>query len=160
MKFCRLNDIHMKNFGMGSVNVADQLRMKYRPDLWMHNSKWWWSIFLLVIGGAEKMHTSYSKTIILDNIDKMYRVQNEMSHLQLLKYLSTHLMTFKKRKSQQLRNTSAVFVASVKKVSNYIPLHSFDSRIYHQRRAGLLDVRATPISKNTLATNFSLILYG
>ena len=52
MKFHRLNVIHMCNFGMESVDVADQLRMEYRPDRWMRNRKWWWYIFLWGIGGA------------------------------------------------------------------------------------------------------------
>ena len=83
-----------------------------------------------------------------------------MSHLQFLEYISTHLMTFKKRQSQQLRNTYAVAEVSGKKISNDMALPSFDSRISHQRRAEILDVRATPISKNSLAVNFKLILDG
>ena len=39
-------------------------------------------------------------------------------------------------------------------------LPSFYSRMYHQRRTGVLYVRATPVSKNTLATKFPLILDG
>ena len=90
----------------------------------------------------------------------MYRGPNEMIHLQFLKYLSTHLMTSNKRKSKQLKNKSAVAVAPGKKISNDITLPSFYSRIYHQRRAGILDVRATPIKNNTLATKFQLRLDG
>ena len=77
-----------------------------------------------------------------------------MSHLQLLESLFIHLMIFKKRKYQKLRNTSTVSVASGKKRSNDMWLPSFDSRIYHQRGAKNLDLRAIPISKNTLATKF------
>ena len=69
-------------------------------------------------------------------------------------------MTFKKRKSQQLRNASAVSLESGKKISNDMPLPSFYSRISHQKRAEILDIRANPISKNTLATKFPLRLYG
>ena len=72
-------------------------------------------------------------------INKMYRVPNEMSHLQFLESLSTHLMIFKKRKSQELRNTYAVSVSSVNKRSNNIPLPLFDSVMSHQRRAEILD---------------------
>ena len=70
-----------------------------------------------------------------------------MSHLQLLESMSTHLMKFKKRKSQHLRNTSAVSEAYGKKILNNVPFPSFDSRMPHQRRAENLDFRATPIKK-------------
>ena len=83
-----------------------------------------------------------------------------MSHLQFLKSLSNHLMTFKKMKFQQLRNTSEVSVAYGKKRSNDISLPSFDFRMSHQRRAEILDVQATPISKNTLDTKILLRLDG
>ena len=46
----------------------------------------------------------------------MYRVLNEMSYLQFLESLSTHIMTFKKGKSQQSINTSAVTAVSVKNI--------------------------------------------
>ena len=39
MKFHRLNVIHMYNFGMWLLNIADQLRMIYRLDHWMCNRK-------------------------------------------------------------------------------------------------------------------------
>ena len=57
--FHRLNIIHMYNFGMRSVDVADQLRMQYRPNRCMRSRKWWSSIFIWGLGGAVKMHTSY-----------------------------------------------------------------------------------------------------
>ena len=90
----------------------------------------------------------------------MYRVPNEMSHLQFLESLSTHLMTVKKRKPQQSRNIYTLAAASGKKISNDMTLPSFDSRMSHQRRADILDVWANPISKNTLATKFPLRLDG
>ena len=59
MKFHCLNVINMYNFGMGLVDVADKLRMQYRPANLMHNRKWWWSIFIWGLGGAAKNHASY-----------------------------------------------------------------------------------------------------
>ena len=44
IKFHRLNLIHMYNYGMGNVDIADQLHLQYRPDHWVRNCKWWWSI--------------------------------------------------------------------------------------------------------------------
>ena len=36
----------MYNFVMVSVDVADPVWMQYITDHWMHNRKWWWSIFI------------------------------------------------------------------------------------------------------------------
>ena len=116
MTFHRLNVIHMYNFVMVSVKVADQICMQYRQDRWMSNRKWWWSIFLWTLAGAARnAYLIYRGGISQDKRNKMYQVPNEMSHLQFLIYLSTHLMTSKKRKSQHLRNTSAFSVACVNK---------------------------------------------
>ena len=90
----------------------------------------------------------------------MYQVPNDMSHPQLLESMSAHIMKFNNSKSQQLRNKYAVSVAYGKKISNDIPLPSFDSRMSHQRRTEILNVQAIQISKNTLATKFPLILEG
>ena len=75
----------------------------------------------------------------------MYRVPNEMIHLQFLEFMSTHIIASKKRNSQQLRNISEVAAAYGKKILNGITFPSFYSRVSHQRRAEILDVRATPI---------------
>ena len=161
IKFHCLNVIHMYNLWMGSVDVTDQLHMQYRPYRWMRNRKWWWYIFILGLGGAvTNAYLIYRETICQDKRNKMCRVPNEMSHLQVLKSLSTHLMTFKKSKLQQLINTSVVAATSGKKISNDMTLTSFDSRMSRQIRAEVLDVRATPVSKNTLATKFPPRLDG
>ena len=158
IKFHRLNIIHMYNFGMVSVNVAYQLLMQYRPDHWMRNRKWWCYIFIWGLRGALTNSYIIYRKKHQSKRNNMYRVPNDMSHLQLLESLPTHLMTFKNRKSQRLKNTSAVAAASGNKISNYMTLTSLDYRMSHQRTPEILDVRVTPISKNTLATKFSLRL--
>ena len=50
MQFLRLNQIDTYNYGMGSVDIADQLRVFCRPDHWIRNRKWWWSILFWALG--------------------------------------------------------------------------------------------------------------
>ena len=45
LKFLRLNVTEDYNYGMGHVDMADQLRNYYRMDHWLRNFKWWHSIF-------------------------------------------------------------------------------------------------------------------
>ena len=45
LKFLRLNVTEEYNFGMGHVDMADQLRNHYRFDHWLRNYKWWHSLF-------------------------------------------------------------------------------------------------------------------
>ena len=101
MTFHYLGVIHMYNFGMGSVNVADQRCMQYIPYHWMCNRKCWWSIFIWLIGGtAKNAYLIYREIIFQSKINKMYRVPNGMSHLQFPVSMFTHHMAFKKRKLQ------------------------------------------------------------
>ena len=66
---------------MGSVNVSDQLCMKYRPDHWMHNRKRWRSIFCWAFGGAEtNAYLIYMETVCWAKRKKMYQVPNYMNH--------------------------------------------------------------------------------
>ena len=41
MEFHTLNVIRMNSFGIGPVDVADELYMQYIPDIWMRNRNWW-----------------------------------------------------------------------------------------------------------------------
>ena len=45
MDFLIFNINDNYNNGMGGVDIADQLRVFYRFDHWMRQSKWWHSIF-------------------------------------------------------------------------------------------------------------------
>ena len=46
VKFLRFNQSDKYNFEMNDVDVADQLRLFYRFDVWIRNRKWWWYLFL------------------------------------------------------------------------------------------------------------------
>jgi hypothetical protein len=50
MRFLRLNHINDYNYGMGHVDLSDQLRDHYRMDHWLRNTKWWWAIFFWALG--------------------------------------------------------------------------------------------------------------
>ena len=43
--FYRLDLINEYNMGVGNVDQADLLRLKYRVQYWFHNQKWWFEIF-------------------------------------------------------------------------------------------------------------------
>ena len=50
LKFLRLSINNKYNYGMGSVDIVDQLRNYYRFDQWMQKRKLWWSVFFWGVG--------------------------------------------------------------------------------------------------------------
>ena len=50
LKFLRLSINNEYNYGMGSVDIADQLRNYYHYDHWIWKRKWWWSVFFWGVG--------------------------------------------------------------------------------------------------------------
>ena len=50
LKFLHLSINNDYNYGMGGVDIADQLRHYYRFDHWMRKRKWWWLVFFWGIG--------------------------------------------------------------------------------------------------------------
>ena len=67
LKFLRLNVNDDYNNGMGSVDIADQLRLFYRFHHWMRKSKWWHSIFWwgfsVQLVNAYKCYTTHHKLL-------------------------------------------------------------------------------------------------
>ena len=43
--FLSLNITDDYNYGMGQVDISDQLRGVYRMDHWLRNFKWWHALF-------------------------------------------------------------------------------------------------------------------
>jgi hypothetical protein len=52
MKYLQLNVIEDYNMNMNSTDIVDQLCGSYRPDRWMRQHKWWWALFIWLIGVA------------------------------------------------------------------------------------------------------------
>ena len=50
LKFLQLSINNEYNYGMGSVDIADQLRNYYHFDHWIRKRKWWWSVFFWGVG--------------------------------------------------------------------------------------------------------------
>jgi preprotein translocase subunit SecY len=72
--FLRLNQIDTYNYGMGSVDVANQLRVFYRLNHWLSNRKWWWSILFWVISVIlTNFYVLYTKMCDKDKVSKQNR---------------------------------------------------------------------------------------
>ena len=78
LRFLRMNFIDSYNNTMGNVDLADQLRGSYRPDIWLRNRKWWWSIMFWSIG------------VMLTNAYIVYVKVNEEHGVKKSKLLSQH----------------------------------------------------------------------
>ena len=92
VKIRRLSLADLYNFSMNHVDRADQLRHYYRPDgLWMRMRKWWWSIFLWVLGQAKVNAYKAYKAVC-----KAHK-QKAMSHLEFHVALVTTWCTEPKR---------------------------------------------------------------
>ena len=63
---------------MGHVDLADQLRGTYRPDIWVRNRKWWWAIWFWALG------------VLLTNAYIVYLKVNEKEGIPKSQLLSQH----------------------------------------------------------------------
>ena len=50
IEFLRTNIQNKYNNGMNDVDVSDQLRKVYFFNRWLRKRKWWWAIFMWVLG--------------------------------------------------------------------------------------------------------------
>ena len=78
LRFLRLNQIDTYNNTMGHVDLAAQLRGTYRPDIWLRNRKWWWSIWF------------WALCVMLTNAYILYVKVNEEYGIEKTDLLSQH----------------------------------------------------------------------
>ena len=108
MSHMRLNLIDDYNQYMNSTDIADQLQNTYRPDHWMRNRKWWWSIFIWAIGVARV--NAYK--IYLEMYDDAKRQKQKglpplWSHREFIHELVLDLMSFDSASSTKKRPRSS-----------------------------------------------------
>ena len=107
MKFLRLNVNDEYNYGMGGVDIADQIRGSYRFDHWLRNYKWWhaifwwgfqvlmvnaykcYSVFLKSLGEVPMPHYKFQKMIAHAWMDKDYYSGSKQDYPQGTSSLST-----------------------------------------------------------------------
>ena len=157
VSFHRLNLLHMYNFGMGNVDIADQLRLQYRPDRWMRNRKWWWSVFLWGLGvSVTNSYLLYKKNHEKARRSKKANIPSELTHLQFLEQLSTDLLTQSQSKSGH-EEVGSVVSRSDSSSSIRPPI---DYKVNDARLVSILNERATTINYKTLTHGFPLRFDG
>lgn len=76
------------------VDLTDQLRGSYRPDRFMRQKKWWWSIYIWTVGTAcTAAFITYNKVCAAHGIPKKKR----MNHLRFQAKLAQQLCCPDKR---------------------------------------------------------------
>ena len=89
MEFLRLNQIDTYNYGMGGVDIADQLRVFYRLDHWMRNKKWWWSILFWSLGVTlTNSYVIYQTMCDKDGVEK----KDRYTHYEFLEEVALYWM--------------------------------------------------------------------
>ena len=107
MSHMRLNLIDDYNKFMNSTDIADQLRNTYRPDHWMRNRKWWWSIFIWAIGVARvNAYKLYFE--MYDDAKRMKEkgLPPKWSHREFIHELIFDLMSFENTMSKKRSRSS------------------------------------------------------
>ena len=89
----RANIIDCYNKGMGHVDLSDQLRTVYRPDRWLRCKKWWFAIWLFLLGIAiTNAYVLYGAVCVIDGVEAM-------SHRDFRKSIAFHLITTNARET-------------------------------------------------------------
>ena len=117
LQFLRLNQIDTYNYGMGSVDVADQLRVFYRLDHWLRNRKWWWSVLFWAIGVIlTNSYVLYTKMCDEDGVP----TQNRYSHSNFLKEIGMYWLnpSYMKQKNPAVYNNADTFMSPESNVSD------------------------------------------
>ena len=87
IEFLRLSINDECNWGMGKVDISDQLRNQCRPDHWMRQVKWWWSPHFLALGWLHtNAYVMYDRNMTLEG------EQEWLSHYELLRAIALALI--------------------------------------------------------------------
>ena len=77
---------------MGEVDIADQLRLQYRPDRWIRNRKWWMAIFMWGISSAcTNAYVMYCRVYTIRRKQKL-KMPKQMTHLNFLIEIALSLL--------------------------------------------------------------------
>ena len=160
--FLRLNVVNEYNFGMGGVDIADQLRLQHRVDRWMRQSKWWWSIWLWSLSLAATngyiiWRHVYDKEIKLKRSTPTY-----YSHVQFLEKLALQLIWpevyYDTARGEVLTQVSATTTST--RTTNRNVTGGTETRNSTVDKTRLLNRRVQTLTERTLTTCFPKRLDG
>ena len=102
MRFLRLNQIDRYNYGMGDVDITNQLCVSYRLDQWIRNKKWWWSNMFWSFGVCLLIHILSTLLCVTRMVSW---IKNRYTHYEFLEEVSTYWMNSEVATSES--NTTA-----------------------------------------------------
>ena len=118
MQFLYLNQIYTYNYGMGDIDIADQLRLHYHMDHWLRNRKWWWSILFWALGVIlPNSYILYTKLCDKEEVPK----KNRYTHYKFLREVGMYWMNPKymeKKGGATIDCTKGLFSPSASSISS------------------------------------------